>query len=114
GSDRRWTNRNPTFSFAVDPVDDLRFKMRFAVHETTFATTGPVTLTIRINGQQIARNRYTTPGEADFSQRVPPTLVNPRSPVLVELEVDPVWIAPVDHNPLGIVLIRIGFEEIEP
>ena len=111
---RHWTNGHPSFSFPLTGTVDLDFWMRFAIHDVTFAKTGPVTLTIRINGQVIDRPRYDSPGEREYSHPVPSALLKAKNPVVVEIDVDPVWIAPLDHAELGIVLVSIGFEEHTP
>ena len=108
---RRWTFAHPAFSFRLSSLEDLDFRMRFVVHETTFATTGPVTLTIHINGEIIDRPRFDTSGEREYRHAVPARLLALKNPVVVEIDVDPVWVSPADHAKLGIVLVSIGFEE---
>jgi hypothetical protein len=110
----RWTHQHPAFSFKLGSAENLDFYLRFAVNGTTFADTGPVTLTIHINGEVLDRPRFDTPGEREYSHPVPARWLEAKNPAIVEIDVDPVWIAPRDKVPLGIVLIAIGFEESAP
>ena len=108
---KSWTNQHPTFSFLLRRTEDLDFYMRFIVHDDTFRDTGPVTLTVNVNGETIDRPRFDTPGEREYSHPVPPRLLQKRNPVIVRIDVDPVWIAPGDKTKLGILLMAIGFGE---
>ncbi len=106
----RWTRAHPCFSFELHGTGSLDFYMRFGVHDKTFARTGPVTLTIRVNGEVIDRPRFETPGVREYSHPVPERLLELRNPVEVAIDVDPVWVAE-DRETLGIILFAIGFAE---
>jgi len=106
----RWTRAHPRFSFQLNRTDGLDFYMHFGVHDKTFAGTGPVTLTIRINGEVIDRPRFETPGVREYAHPVAERLLQLRNPVEVAIDVDPVWVTE-DKEALGIVLFAIGFAE---
>jgi hypothetical protein len=102
-----WTGQHPAFSFTLKRTDNLDFYMRFSVHSTTFKDTGPVTITIHVNDEVIDRVRIDAPGEREYSHPVPA-----KSPVIVHLDVDPVWM--YDGTTMGVILWSIGFEERAP
>jgi hypothetical protein len=107
----RWTDQHPAFSFMPDHTKDLDLYMNFGVHERTFADTGPVTLSIIINGELIDRPRFDSAGMREYSHLVPSRVLQLKYPVEVQIDVDPPWIAAGDQQKLGIVLVAIGFEE---
>jgi hypothetical protein len=107
---RRWTGAHPAFSFMLNNAADLDFYMSFAVHGRTFAATGPVTLSVHVNGELIDRPRFDTAGDRKYSHPVPSLLLQKQNPVIVRIDVDPTWAAPDGGTKLGIVLFAIGFE----
>jgi hypothetical protein len=106
-----WTSQHPAFSFTLKHTENLDLYMRYSVHNTTFADTGPVTLTFHVNGEVIGRTRIEVPSEREYSQPVPWSLLQARNPVIVQVDIDPVWTSPSDGAKLGILLWTIGFEE---
>jgi hypothetical protein len=107
----RWAYSHPALRFFVPGVPRLKFTMDFAVPERTFRDTGPVTLTLRINGSFFDRKRFETPGELHYSHAVPPGLLRPNAENLVEIDPDPVWVSKADGGRLGFILSRAGFTE---
>ncbi len=105
-----WTAAHPRFSFQLNRTRDLGLYLRFTVHERTFASTGPVTLTIRINGDVLDRPRFSSPGLREYLHPVPARLLELRNPVEVAIDVDPCWVGE-GKQLLGIVLFKIGFED---
>jgi hypothetical protein len=104
-----WTGRTPTFRFRIGSANKLVLAMRYGVNDRTFRDTGPVTLTIKVNGQQIDRFRKDAPGGYLYEHAVPPALIHADAELNVSIEVDPVWMAPDDKAELGIRLEAIGF-----
>src|SRR5260370_21790690 len=104
-----WTYQHPAFSFALKRTENLDFYMRFSVHSRTFADTGPVTLSIFVNGKMIDHPRIDAPGEREYSYPVPSILLQMKNPVIVQIDVDPVW--PSDGTKLGILLWAMGFAQ---
>lgn len=105
-----WTGAHPAFQFTPSSAENLDFYLEFGISQTTFNDTGPVTLTIRINGEVIDSPRFTKAEEYEYSHPVTPALLRARSPVLAEVDIDPAWIAP-DKEKLGILLYTAGFVE---
>ena len=108
-----WTGAHPAFQFTLSSVENLDFYLSFAVNERTFRDTGPVTLTVRINGEVIDKPKFDAANEYEYSHPVPSALLRARSPVIAEVDVDPPWIAP-EKSVLGVVLFSAGFVEHEP
>ena len=106
----QWTDAHPRFSFELSRTDGLDFYMHFGLHDKTFSRTGPVTLTIRVNGEVIGRPRFETAGIRDYAHPVAARVLQLRNPVEVAIDVDPAWVAE-DRAVLGIVLFTIGFAE---
>ncbi|MBZ5608026.1 MAG: hypothetical protein LAP38_07210 [Acidobacteriia bacterium] len=107
---RRWTSAHPRFAFRLDRTEDLDLTIRLEVHSITFAHTGPVTVTIRVNGQTIDQLRFDSPDGREYSHPIPSALLQAQSPVVVAMDVDPVWVAN-DKQVFGIGLYYIGFRE---
>ena len=61
----------------------------------------------RVNGEVIDKPRVDAPGEREYSHAIPTALLQMKNPVIVQIDVDPVW----QSEELGILLWTIGFEE---
>jgi hypothetical protein len=107
----RWAYSHPVMRFFVPASPRLRFNLDFALPERTFRETGPVTLTIRINGELLDRHRCDAPGDQRYSHDVPPGLVRANTVNLVAIDPDPVWVSKADGGKLGFILSRAGFTE---
>jgi hypothetical protein len=107
----RWVYDHPVLRFALPEVSRANFTMDFALPERTMRDTGPVTLTIRINGQLLDRPVWRTPGEQHYAHAVPPGMLRPNAINLVAIDPDPVWVSKADAGRLGFILSRAGFTE---
>ncbi len=107
---RRWTGAHPRFAFRLNRTGNLDLAMRLEIHSIPFAHTGPVTITIRVNGQTIDQVRYDSVGVRDYLHPIPAALLQSQTPVTVSLDVAPAWIAE-DNVVFGIGLYYIGFRE---
>ena len=107
----RWAYSHPVLRFCVPAVPRLKFTMDFAIPERTFRDTGPVTLTIRINGTLLDQPRFDTPGPLYYSRAVPAGLLHPNAENRVSIDPDPVWVSKADGGRLGFILSRAGFSE---
>jgi hypothetical protein len=111
GGSWRWAYSHPVLRFYVPPAPRLHFAMDFSLPERTFRETGPVTLTIRINGELLDRHRCETAGQQHYSHPVPPEIVRVNQQNLVAIDPDPVWVSKADGGRLGFILVRAGFVE---
>ncbi len=105
----RWTGRRPTLRFRVANAEGARLVMDFAIAATTFAQTGPVTVSFLVNDRLLDRVRYDAPGEEHLEKPVPPGWLRPGSDNFVVAELDRVFVSPKDGAELGLILSRAGF-----
>lgn len=105
----RWTAQKPALQFRVPGQGALKAVVEFSIAETTFRQTGPVTIAFQVNGQLLDRVRYDTSGEKRFEKAVPRELLRRRDPVILAMEIDPVYVSPTDGVRLGVILSRAGF-----
>lgn len=107
----RWAFRRPELRFFLHSSQHLKFVMDFAIPEHTFKETGPVTLSVFINGQLLDRFRCTKPGRRQLEKEVPPELLKAGALNLVAIEPDKVWVSKEDGATLGFILASAGFQE---
>jgi hypothetical protein len=107
----RWTGQRPELRFYLDSVDKLTFKAEFAVAEATIKDTGPVTISVLINGNLLDKVHCEKSGEQYFAKPVPPKFLRANAMNVVALEIDKVWVAPGDGAKMGFILSRAGFAE---
>ena len=107
----RWVYDHPTLRFLVPDVPRLKFAMDFAIPERTMRETGPVTLTISINGKPLDSLRCEHGGEQHYAHDVPRDLLRPNAINLVAIDPNPVWVSKADGGRLGFILSRAGFTE---
>ena len=107
----RWAFDHPTLRFFLPEVTRVNFMMDFAIPERTMRETGPVTLTIHINGGLLDRPVWDKPGQLHYAHAVPPELLRTNAINLVVIDPDPVWVSKADGGRLGFILSRAGFTE---
>jgi hypothetical protein len=111
GGASRWALDHPVLRFFVPAASRLRFTMDFALPERMFRDTGPVTLTVRINGELLDRHRCDTAGQQHYEHDVPPSLLRANAVNLVAIDPDPVWVSKTDGTRIGFILARAGFTD---
>jgi len=109
GGSWRWTGKRPELRFFLDSVDKLTFKAEFSIADATIKDTGPVTISVLINGNLLDKIYCEKAGERYFEKPAPATFLRPNAMNLVALEIDKVWIAPGDGAKMGFILSRAGF-----
>jgi hypothetical protein len=107
----RWTFRRPELRFFIETSQNLKFVMDLAVPELTFKQTGPVTLSVFINGQLLDRFPCPEPGQRQIEKKVPPEMLKAGAVNVVAIEPDKVWISKQDGAVLGFILSSAGFQE---
>ena len=105
----RWAYRHPQLRFYLRNVDRLHFVMDVGLAENTFRETGPVTLTVQINGHDFDKFVLDKPGDRHFDKLVPAALLQPHSENFVSFETDKQWVSKEDGAVLSFVLRRAGF-----
>jgi hypothetical protein len=111
GGPSRWALDHPVLRFFVPAAPRLRFMMEFALPQRMFRDTGPVTLTVRINGELLDRHRCETAGQHHYEHDVPPPLLHTNAVNLVAIDPDPVWVSKTDGGRIGFILARAGFTD---
>jgi hypothetical protein len=107
----RWAYDHPALRFWGPDLPKVNYMMDFAIPEKTFRLTGPVTLTIKVNGSQLDRLRVTQAGQQHYIHEIPPAMLKKNAANEVAIEPDKVYTAPGDNAKLSFVLVRAGFVE---
>jgi hypothetical protein len=105
----RWTFDRPELAISLQQAVNLRVAMDFGIVADTFKTTGPVTVTLFVNGRAAVSKQYQAPGDYHLEAPVPAGAVAAPGVARVAIEARPIWVAPADGQHLGIVLMRAGF-----
>lgn len=105
----RWAHDRPILRFGLPEVGRLRFEMEFSFPENNFHQTGPVALTLSLNGKVFDRVRYDQPGPQHYDHFVPTELVHPNAVNLVAITPDKT--SRIGAEKLGFVLTSAGFVE---
>jgi hypothetical protein len=103
----RWTSRRPELRIYLDDIRGLKFTTDFAVPESVFRHTGPVTITFLVNGHLLDRVKCEQPGERHFEKPMPESWLRTRWLNFVTMEPDKTW---SDAKfTYGFILTRAGF-----
>lgn len=105
----RWTGKKPELRFFLESVDHLTFTMDLSIAEITLKDTGPVSISVRINGNLLDTLHYDAHGEQHFKKAVPAQFLRPKAINHVSMEVDKPWVSKTDSQVLGFILTRAGF-----
>jgi hypothetical protein len=106
----RWTKQEPTVRVPVLSADNIKFSADFALWADAFKTTGPVEISFLVNGKQLDKVRYTTPGDKHFEKLVPADWLAGNTEATVAMSVDKLYIAPRDGAEFGVILARLGLK----
>lgn len=107
----RWTRKRPELRFFLDSIDHLKFKADFSVADVTLKDTGPVAISIFINGHLLDKVKCASSGRKEFEKPVPAAFLNPKAVNFAALEIDKVWVSKTDGAVLGFILSSAGFTE---
>jgi hypothetical protein len=108
GGGFRWAFAHPVLRFLVPSMDHPKFLMDFALPETTFRVTGPVTMTFSINGRFFDKRRFVEMGQQHYEREVPDGFLRFGALNLVSIDPDKVFVAG-DGAKLGFPFSRAGF-----
>jgi len=103
----RWAHDHPVLRFTLPDAGPLKFSAFFTLPEATFRQTGPITLTISINGRHFDDVRCDHAGDYPFLQPVPDQMLHKPGVNLVAMVPDKT----ATPEKLGFVLVRAGFVE---
>jgi hypothetical protein len=105
----RWTRKRPELQFFLESTTNLSFKADFSIAESTFHDTGPVVISVFINGHLLGTMKGDSDGQKHFEKPVPAALLRPHALNLAALEIDKVWVSKLDGAVLGFILTSAGF-----
>jgi hypothetical protein len=109
GSAWRWTRKRPELRFFLDSIDHLKFSADFSVADATLKDTGPVTISVFINGHPLGSVKCADAGRKLFEKPVPAAFMRPKAVNFAALEIDKVWVSKTDGAVLGFILTTAGF-----
>ena len=110
----RWSARVFAFSLDVPDVEGPTYvELEFALSEILMKGLGDVTLTARVNGEEVGRETYADHGKQLFTKPVPDRLLNDER-VEVEFELDKAKRpnGPTDRE-LGLIAISVALKGFE-
>ena len=110
----RWAARVFAFSLDVPDVEgQVYVELEFALSDILMAGLGDVTLTARVNGEEVGRETYADHGKQLFTKPVPGRLLNAER-VEVEFELDKAKQpnGPTDRE-LGLIAISVALKGFE-
>jgi hypothetical protein len=107
----RWTREKPALRLPLNSANATPpdFAMDFTIVDTVFRGTGPVTLSISINGHLLGTVPCDHPGDFHFEKAVPAEWLAGANSATVEAALSKLWTVPSDGSKLGYILTREGF-----
>jgi hypothetical protein len=102
----RWTYEHPALLMAAPKRSNTKFSMDFVIHSATFKETGPIRLSVFINGQKIGEKLYTSAENQNFSATVPEAALRDDGIALVETRLDKYYKSPEDGQKMGYLFLR--------
>ena len=104
----RWAFPHAELRFYLPGAKGWNARMEFAIAKTILDKTGPQTLTLFVNNNQVDQLRYERDGNYIWDRPIPENLLVPAGMNYLRIEVDKT--APDEtHRQLGFILTRAGF-----
>jgi len=105
----RWTMQRPTFKFQLPTTLGLSLAVDYTVPDLTFKRTGPVKITVYVEGHKLDDIVVNKDKKETWKKEVPSEWLTTERPVVVRLEIDKMWTS--DHNEMrrGFIITGIGF-----
>jgi hypothetical protein len=104
-----WSFNRVVLFFRVEKRENVKFKLRFDVNPAVFSHTGPVTVSVSVNGRRLGQATYDSTGEHTFEQPVPVEWFGGESLAAVDVRTDKYYLSPLDGAKLGLWLYEAGF-----
>jgi hypothetical protein len=105
----RWAQGSAAVRLSTPAKDGVRFVMKFVLPEVVFRETGPVTISVAVNGSALGDERYETPGDKRYERPVPPSALQPGNIAEAVLECRSPWTDPKTGLQYGFQLLSLGF-----
>ena len=109
----RWTFERPALLMRAPKRPNTRFTMDFVVHSGTFKETGPIRLSVSVNGRNIGEKLYTSAENQTFAAPVPESALRDDGIALFETRLDKYYKSPEDGQKMGLYFPREDFELCE-
>jgi hypothetical protein len=109
GSPWRWTAKQPTVKVLVFSTDHVKLSTDFTIWDDGLKQTGPLELSFFVNGHLLAKEKYATPGYKHFEKTVPAEWLSADTESSISVDVDKLYVSPLDGVKFGFILTRIGF-----
>jgi hypothetical protein len=106
-----WTLGQPQLRFVLNSVERQKFVADFGVNDVTFAQTGPINVSFRINGQLLGEVHCPKPATMHFEKPVPASWLSTAKYTRVIIQADKNFVSKGDGAELGFMLMRAGFVE---
>ncbi|MFB3829012.1 MAG: hypothetical protein ACE15B_19755 [Bryobacteraceae bacterium] len=107
----RWTQPRVEMRFYLTQVRGLRFTMELVLPDATFAETGPVTVSVTVNGSPLGKQRFASAGSHTLALPAPERLLKLDALNTVVIEPDKIYVARDDGARLGFILAGAGFRD---
>jgi hypothetical protein len=111
GNGYRWAFAHPVLRFLVPQIERPKFLLDFWLSATVLQVTGPLTVSISLNGRLFDRAHFAQPGEQHYQREVPAGFLHANAINLVSIDPDKVYTAPADGAKLSFPISRVGFVE---
>lgn len=106
----RWTATEPEFRFSLKQTNKpRRFHLELGINDRTFKQTGPVTLAVFVNGNEIGRPTFAAFGDHSWDKLVEPSYLLSGVENRVKIQVLNPWQSSDPEVRLGFVLRSVGF-----
>jgi hypothetical protein len=107
----RWAFLRPELKFQVKDASRLKVSAEFALPEVTYKVTGPVTVSVAVDGHPLGSIRCDHAGEWKLEKPVPEAMVKPDQEIHVTFDAHPRWVSPEDGAQLSFYLRGAGFTQ---
>lgn len=110
----KWTARRFAIWLDAPPPPDqpTKLELDFTAPAELISAVGTVTLTVRVNGQQVGKQRYKTEGRYYLTVDVPQGALG-QTPALVEFELDKAVEDPAYGRELGLIVVAAALRHPE-
>jgi hypothetical protein len=103
-----WTGQEPTLKILAMASENMKLRVDFTLLDDGLKKTGPVTLIFRVNGKDVDKVRYETPGNKRFEKTIPSGWLTAEKEATVSVAIDKLF-PTADGTKYGFILSRIGF-----
>jgi hypothetical protein len=105
----RWTREKISLAFHLPRADGWTAALDLEFVDATMRDTGPVTVSVAVNGHTVGELRCERPGRYQFRAAVPPGAIRAGAETVLSAKVDKPWLAKDDGALLGFILHAGGF-----